>query len=96
MTPMCWHGLPVELYEELIHSFQLSAVVLATTMDELGCIAGIRMKVPVVACCFTQDHIDALRQRVEDVVWCEMQDEASDLYEAGLVKALGPKSAKSA
>ena len=92
LIPVCWHGLPPELYEEFFFSFGLKSCVLATTMDENGCLAAIFSKVPVVAVCFCEDHIQALRQRLEEKVWAAMADPNSDIYDAEFAKIVGSET----
>ena len=48
----------------------------------------VKMKVPYIGFCFTKEHANALRKKVEGEVWAGMQKEGDPLFTAGLQELL--------
>lgn len=82
--PATWHGSPMTLYEEILHSFQVSVVIDATMVDDTFALACLKSKTPYIGITFTAEHAQHVRARLMTSLWQEMQREGSELYQVGL------------
>lgn len=89
LVPACWHSLPREFFEELIHSFGLKAVFVPTVMDDNAAMACIISGTPAVMMLFSEEQRTLLRERLLKLIWQEFRDPHSKLYEAGVSKVIG-------
>lgn len=89
LIPACWHSMPREFFEELIHSFGLKAVFVATVMDDNAAMACIVSGTPAVMMLFSEEQRTLLRERLLKLIWLEFRNPQSKLYEAALSKVIG-------
>lgn len=82
--PACWHFSPKELYEELIHSFNVKLVVAPTNIDHLLPMACLETSTPLIAYCHTQDHASMLKTQILRGLWRMWTDEKSKVYQPTL------------
>ena len=83
--PVTWHGSPLPLCIELIHSFQACMVYNATECDGSMAKAAILCKVPYVGAVHTADHFAMLTAHLTRWIWDQYADQSSPLYQAGLL-----------
>jgi hypothetical protein len=95
-VPACWHSLPREFWEELIHSYAFTAVFVPTVMDDQAAMACIISGTPGVFMVFTEEQRTLLRERLLALIWQEFRDPQSRLYQAGVSKIIGAKAAAKA
>ena len=84
IEPVTWHGSPLALYEEILHSFQVAAVVDATASDATFALACLKSRTPYVGITITPEHSRHLRARILQCLWQEFQQEGSEVYQVGL------------
>ena len=82
--PATWHGSPMMLYEEVLHSFQVSVVIDATMLDDTFALACLKSRTPYIGITMTAEHAQHVRARLMTSLWQEMQREGSELYQVGL------------
>lgn len=93
-VPACWHSLPREFWEELIHSYAFAALFVPTVMDEQAAMACIITGTPGVFMAFSEDQRTLLRERLLTLIWQEFRDPQSKLHQAGVSKIIGAKGGK--
>lgn len=91
-VPACWHSLPREFWEELIHSFAFAAVFVPTVMDDQAAMACIITGTPGVLMVFSEEQRTLLRERLLTLIWQEFRDPLSKLYQAAVSKIIGTKA----
>lgn len=64
--------------------------------DGKTAIVAIRRRCSFVGVCFTEEHKQSLYQRLESVVFTDMQTPDSVLFEPGLLAVLGKKGKRKA
>jgi hypothetical protein len=95
-VPACWHSMPREFWEEIIHSYAFTAVFVPTVMDDQAAMACIISGTPGVFMVFTEEQRTLLRERLLALIWLEFRDPQSRLYQAGVSKIIGAKAAAKA
>jgi hypothetical protein len=84
LEPVFFHAQPIEVDEELVHCFPLSAIIDLTGASPGLCMVAIRNRIPLFAFCFTTEHQNFLTERLERIVFEAMLVEGDKLYEPGL------------
>lgn len=88
-VPACWHSLPQEFWEEMIHSFSLKAVFIPTVMDDHAAMACIMTGTPAVLMLFSEGQRELLRTRLLKRIWEEFRNPQSKLHEVGISTLIG-------
>ena len=90
--PVFYHQAPNEVAEEIMHSFDVQAVLDCTASDGSWAMACIRARKPYAGVCFTEAHVTALTRRLELLVFRGMQNESGPLCQPALVEVLKKKT----
>lgn len=88
-VPACWHSLPQEFWEEMIHSFGLKAVFIPTVMDDHAAMACIMTSTPAVLMLFSEGQRELLRTRLLKRIWEEYRNPQSKLHQVGVSTLIG-------
>ena len=97
VEPVFWHSRPAKLYEEMLHSYCLCAVIDCTLGDGELALVCARSRTPYFGVGLTTAHVAAVRDRLIDAVMHGMLEESDPLYDpklAGLMKPVAPTAAK--
>jgi hypothetical protein len=94
LIPVNWFPLPVQFYEEMIHSWGLKVLLVATVLDEAAGTAGIMTRTPVILLAFSEEHKTMLQEELRKRVWEAMRDTQSSLYEPVLCDIMGAEAAQ--
>ena len=89
LVPACWHSLPQEFWEEMIHSFGLKAVFIPTVMDDHAAMACIMTGTPAVLMLFSEGQRELLRTRLLKRIWEEYRNPQSKLHQVGISTLIG-------
>ena len=88
IEPVFLHALDIKVYEELLHSFVVQAMVDGTPGPGHCALACVRRRVPYLGLCLSDDHATFLMKRIVYLVFQEMKKEDSPLFEPTLTKFL--------
>lgn len=88
MEPVFFHGTPISLDEELIHSYDLKSCWGLTAGNGNLALTCLRQRRAFFGVCLSQAHKDSLLAWLEQRVWAGMQVETDKLFEAGLVELI--------
>ena len=83
-----FHEQPFAVDEVVCHSWPCCGQIDLTPGSGNRAVLAVKMKVPYIGFCFTQEHANALRKKVEGEVWAGMQKEGDLLFTAGLQELL--------
>ena len=78
--------MDVKVYEELLHSFVVQAMVDGTPGPGHCALACVRRRVPYLGLCLSDDHAALLMKRIVYLVFQEMKQEDSILLEPAWIK----------
>ncbi len=88
IEPVFMHALGSKVYEELLHSFSIQAMVDGTPGPGNCALACIKRRVPYIGLCLSDGHADLLLHQLQYLVFQEMKKEDSPLFEPSLGKML--------
>lgn len=88
IEPAFLHALDIKVYEELLHSFVVQAMVDGTPGPGHCALACVRRRVPYLGLCLSDDHATFLMKRIVYLVFQEMKKEDSPLFEPTLTNFL--------
>eukprot|EP00971_Amphidinium_carterae_P343151 6482746-Amphidinium_carterae.1 len=91
-VPVNWHNMGTAFWEEMLHSYALTACLMVTTLDETPAIAAILSKTSMILVCINGQHVKMLKQRIISVVFGLMRDPSSPLHEPGLTRLSGVRT----
>jgi hypothetical protein len=95
VEPVFFHSTsPVSLWEEVIHSYGINAVLDLTPGEGLAAVAALKAKVPYTGVCFTLHHVAALKEHLYEVAQRAATREGDSLYDPELTTALQGKVKK--
>eukprot|EP00959_Pyramimonas_sp_CCMP1952_P453168 9467791-Pyramimonas_sp.AAC.1 len=83
-----WHALPEPVDEELVHRYDLKAVINLTVGPAMLAMACLRKRRPYCGITLTQKHADLIIQHLEMKVSKAMQTEGDPLHEPSLAELL--------
>jgi hypothetical protein len=86
--PFLFHTVPHTLFEELIHSMDIIAVI-GLASDGKAALAALQLRLPFFGLTFTPDHTAWLSKRLEGQVFKKYQDGTSKLHQPGLTALIG-------
>ena len=82
--PVSWHSCHLKLYEEILVSFHVKAVVDLSTADETFALACIQNQIPYLGVCWGDTHTQLLSQRLSEKMWELYKTAGSPLYRADM------------
>ena len=85
LVPQCYHSMSADLYDEIIHSYCLTAIIDLTCNDGILAEVCVRKRMPYMGVCLSDTHKEAIEKRVCDRTFHNFQEEG-DLYQAELVE----------
>jgi hypothetical protein len=92
--PMCFHAPSKMLLQELTHCYGIRGWINLTgcegTLEEVC----IENRIPCFTVCFSNLHVQGLRERLIKQTFANMQEESSPIFSAGLMSILGKKVTK--
>lgn len=89
ILPVCFHGMPINFYNEMIHTFYAKAVVDLTPLDGKFAWASLQQRVGYIGICFTDEHAELLYGHLRDLMRAEMGDPSSKLFNKEYAKSTG-------
>jgi len=92
--PVFFHSVTPYLWEELLHDFDIGAVIDLTAGDGAAALAAIRSGCPYAGVTITDAHATELRQHLYEAAFQAATTEGDSLYDADLVLALRGKTRK--
>ena len=90
-VPLTWHSMPVDYYEELMHSYNIFAWWDLTASDPVLPMLCVRKKTSYLGVCYTTEHAAAFEKECVRLIFKAMQDPKDTLYEAELADLINPK-----
>ena len=87
VEPLCYHGVPKEFFESVIHKFRLRCVVDATVGDGELALACFNRQCDYVGICHNFKHTEVIYAAVEAWLLTEFGKQGSQNYQPGFVKA---------
>ena len=87
VEPLLFHSLPKVVYEEMVHQFDAKAVI-GLAGDGRLAMTCLEQRIPFVGFGWTERHCEALRKRLEKVIWKAMMNPAGPLYKPELARLL--------
>ncbi len=82
IEPLSYNSMPVEFFDDLLHSFAIKDLYDFTPCDGVAALACIRAKKGYVAVCFTDAHADHLRKRLVEQVLKALGTPNDDLHDS--------------
>ncbi len=89
LEPAFFHAAPLQLWQELIHSYAIGSVIDLSVGDGRAALAALAERVPYVGVTLSEKHAELVTQRLQLEVFRLMQDAQSPFHQPGLVAALG-------
>ena len=89
MLPVCYHGMPMNFYLEMVHTFYAKSIVDLTPLDGKFAWAALQTRVGYLGICFTEDHVELLYGHLRDMLRKDMGDSASPMFNKDYAKAIG-------
>ena len=88
-VPVFYHLMPTEICAEMMHGWDMPAVINLTESDGSWAMAAIRSRRPYCGVCFTEAHAKAIESRLKHLVFVSMQTESDPLHQPGLAELVG-------
>ena len=92
MEPVCFQSMPLNLLEELIHTFFAKLVIDLTPGDAKFGWACLRSRVSYIGMCFNDAHCEFVEARLLELLKGAMLEESSGFYNISYAKAMGKKA----
>lgn len=87
LEPVSFHGMPRAFYKEVVHSWSVGCVINCTECDGNLTMEAILAQKPVISILYSAEHGQHLRRRLRSLMWGEMLNPKSSLYESTLTTA---------
>jgi len=87
-VPVCYHSIPLDLAEDLLHTYNLEGVLDLTRGDGVWAFACVKARKPYLGVEFNETHGKMLSDWLATQIFKRMQVEDDPLYQSGLVEIL--------
>ena len=89
VEPVFWHAKPLNLWQEVLQSYNVTAVIDAGASDGALALACCQRRLPYAGLCLTQPHKEHLTERIVSQIMHQMCLADSPLFEPGLASVMG-------
>ena len=94
VEPLCYHGLPRLFWEDVIHAYDVKAVLDLTAGPATCAEAALNLRVPYYGLCQTFQHLATIKKHLTKRMWEYMKDPENPHYEQGLTESLKKEAPK--
>ena len=93
IEPVCWHPMPLELYDDLIQGFHVKLVYDLVCVDGMVAWASLCRRVGYVGIVFTEKGADAIYDRIFQLMVVHMAEVGHVRYDPQFAAAIGSAAA---